>query len=385
MRHLLPLLCLLYLTGCTSVPDWQPIDFTHHPAFPYYPADYVRDSLTQDQVSHLAFLGLDEEAYRLHQSRRDAPWPDLPDSCRTSAALPALLESAASHRICLINEAHHLPHHRAFTRRLLSGLFERGYRHLALEAITFYSLFDSLANTVELPLATGYYFREPEMAELAREAQRIGYRIFGYDDRSGGPQPAREIAGANHIARVARTHPNDKVLVHCGYAHAREGVYSPWGKALAQFLADSLGTDPLTVSQTAYATAEITEARVVNNQNCRPASDTSSQFDFYVLHPNLTTGDNRPDYKWVASQRVPRSVDLPKQLRERGGTVWVFRGDIRPLLRDSTRTFGLPAPLDVLTVNTGAEKVRVAGPQGRGTVIAQTSDGKTYVTVLSGG
>ena len=43
---------------------------------------------------------------------------------------------AEKYQIVMINEAHHVPQHRVFTYRLLEDLWQKGYRYLALEALS---------------------------------------------------------------------------------------------------------------------------------------------------------------------------------------------------------------------------------------------------------
>src|SRR5690606_5251139 len=68
-----------------------------------------------------------------------------------------IIQQSKDARITIINEAHHIASHRTFTRSLLQGLYDNGYRYLGLEA-----LFDSVINDRNYPtIESGYYTSEP--------------------------------------------------------------------------------------------------------------------------------------------------------------------------------------------------------------------------------
>ena len=55
--------------------------------------------------------------------------------CNKINARNYILERSESAQILIINEAHHVAKHRTFTRSLLKGLYEKGYRYRGLEAL----------------------------------------------------------------------------------------------------------------------------------------------------------------------------------------------------------------------------------------------------------
>ncbi|WP_420459572.1 hypothetical protein [Neolewinella sp.] len=169
-------------------------------------------------------------------------------------AIPSLLEDAEQYEIAIINEAHHEPRHRVFTRQLLQGLYDRGYRHFGMETLSQDAGTDSLADQASYPsLISGYYTRDPQFAAMVAEAQRIGYRIFGYEAPGTGSPKLRELGQTKNIVNYRTAHPDGKLLLHVGYSHALEGeLGGEWEKAMAQRLADTTGLDPLTIDQTAF-------------------------------------------------------------------------------------------------------------------------------------
>nr|GFC58849.1 hypothetical protein [Tanacetum cinerariifolium] len=118
-----------------------------------------------------------------------------------AAVVAGAAEQQHRERIIIINEAHHVPRHRAFTAALLPGLAAQGYHYLAAEDL----LEDDSLNwaTRRYPVqATGSLVGEPNMANLLRIAQKEGYQLRSYNygfSREGdwqARQKAREIAQA---------------------------------------------------------------------------------------------------------------------------------------------------------------------------------------------
>jgi hypothetical protein len=155
-------------------------------------------------------------------------------------AVPAqsyILKQADTARILMINEAHHVPQHRAFTKSLLKGLYEQGYKALCLEALTEGTRGDKLED--------GYYTKEVWMWDLIREARRIGYSIYGYEPLNA---TNRDSVMAVNIGRILDQMPNAKLLIHAGYGHIAKDSPS----SLYTYLKQLTGIAPLTLSQTLF-------------------------------------------------------------------------------------------------------------------------------------
>ncbi len=163
----------------------------------------------------------------------------------------------------IITEAHTKPEHRVFTRLLLEGLYEQGYRHLGLENIQAQpgdragGMFDTLLQERGYPLtiaSSGIYPSEPEYGNLIREAIRLGFQIFSYE-RNGSSDSERDLQQAERIVTYQRAHPGEKVVCHGGWYHAveeaiekRPGTGQYW---MAYHYKQLTGDDPLTVYQDA--------------------------------------------------------------------------------------------------------------------------------------
>ena len=187
-----------------------------------------------------------------------------------------IIEQSIQSEIVIINEAHHLPYHRTFTRSLLADLFENGYRYLGLEA-----LFDSTINERKFAtLSSGYYTKEPEFGNLIHEALTLGFTLFSYEASVGKNGKEREIEQADNIQQFISNNPNGKVLTHCGYAHAYEHEYPSWGKAMAGRLKDNMKIDPFTIEQTVF----LEKSNPENNH--RFIQQNNLSVPFLLLHEN---------------------------------------------------------------------------------------------------
>ena len=89
-----------------------------------------------------------------------------------------------------------------------------GFTHLAMEA------FQDVSQTVP-SFALGYYFQEPIMAEIYREAKRLGYTFIPYeafeDDRM-------ETQAKQLYSQIQTLKPNEKVLVFSGELNMAEDL-----------------------------------------------------------------------------------------------------------------------------------------------------------------
>ncbi|MCB0644965.1 MAG: hypothetical protein KDC44_25140, partial [Phaeodactylibacter sp.] len=239
-------------------------------------------------------------------------------------AIPYILQRAEDAQVLIINEAHHIPMHRVFTTRLLEGLYERGYRYFGLEALSSGAISDSMLNAAQYPtLQTGFYTKEPQFGNLIREALHQGFGLFSYEATGGANGREREIEQAQQIADFMAQHPGEKILIHCGFAHAAEGEYKSWGRTMAGRLQEFTGIDPLTVNQTTYT--ERSERRFedayyralypkeptiyvdAKNKAFQPGG-TTYYYDLYVFHPR-TRQLERPEWLLFADRKV-MEVDL---------------------------------------------------------------------------
>ncbi|KQV90343.1 hypothetical protein ASD15_23855 [Massilia sp. Root351] len=172
-------------------------------------------------------------------------------------ALEAIVREARKHRVVILNEAHHVPLHRAFAMRLARELRKIGYTWLAAETFE-----KTVFGKGYLALSDGYYSREPVFGNFLRDAAGDGWKMVQYEpfDQVEGETFAqqterRETGQArNLVERVLAKDPSAKVFIFVGYGHAAEmpRVGNGTGTAMmAAQLKHMTGLDPLTIDQVA--------------------------------------------------------------------------------------------------------------------------------------
>jgi hypothetical protein len=157
-----------------------------------------------------------------------------------------ILNIASNSSLMMFNENHFEVKHRKLIKYLLKDFYDLGYRYLALEA-----LFENnkLLNDRKYPLQkSGFYTQEPEMADLIREAIKLGFYVFGYDSFGKGN---RELNQAQNIYNISfGIDSTAKVLVLGGHNHIYEKEIQN-KKWMAFYLKNNYGINPVTFSQTA--------------------------------------------------------------------------------------------------------------------------------------
>src|ERR1700722_12070140 len=141
-------------------------------------------------------------------------------------ARPALLvvdSMAANTRIVMINEAHHVPQHRAFAIQLLKHLRKKGFRYFAAETLAMY---DHDLQTRGYPTnASGYYTAEPVYGDLVRTALKLGYRVIPYEAAGSfkNAEEREQAQASNLVEAIFKKDVHAKVIIYAGYSHIDEG------------------------------------------------------------------------------------------------------------------------------------------------------------------
>lgn len=153
-----------------------------------------------------------------------------------------MLRQTATTPFVLFNESHVQPKGRYWLRSLLPALHQQGFRYLALEALGDDA---GLQRRGYPTLSSGFYLREPQLANLVRDALSLGFTVIPYDAMSAD----REHDQAQNLLRRSRGQdPQAKVVALAGFGHIDE---SPGPrKSIAVWLKELSGVDPLTVNQT---------------------------------------------------------------------------------------------------------------------------------------
>lgn len=242
-------------------------------------------------------------------------------TCTPNDALSVVVQKAANSRAVFINEAHHVPQHRVFTRELLEALYKQGFRYFASETLAEY---DASLNERGYPLLkeTGYYTDEPLYGDLIRKALELGYTVVPYESQGmDESQNEREAAQArNLMERVFRNDPAAKLVVHAGYGHIDEqgdGGWLPMAKVFKQLS----GIDPLTIEQT--STSERSRVKY-ESVHYREAVAT-----FEIKTPTIIVCAGKP---WVAPAsegHYDLMVFLPRSIYVNGRPTWLALGGER--------------------------------------------------------
>ncbi len=266
------------------------------------------------------------------------PAPAAPDSLEAADAIAAIVEASRGRRVVMLNEAHHVPMHRAFGARLVRALAAEGFTHLGVEALgnSAGEGWTNPAVRARRPVVdAGFYTREPVFGSLLRGAFDAGLVVFPYEttDTAEGASPAgrinaREASQAERIARVLREDPGARVIVYCGYAHLTEAPAELMGEEvrwLGLRLRDLLGIDPLTVSQielTPASTAErdtpgyrstidryrVRDVAALRTPDGRLWSGTPGAADITLLHPRAESVQGRPGFLFLGAERRARPI-----------------------------------------------------------------------------
>jgi hypothetical protein len=157
-------------------------------------------------------------------------------------------------QVTMINEAHHLPFHRAFVLPMLKKFYDAGYRYLAIETLD-----DTLINNKQYPnYTTGTYTSEPIFAEMVREALRLHFKLVAYESRENCDHKTkdpnycslfRDSVMARNLNKIFVADPKARLLVYAGYDHIHEGSEDSW-KKMAQFFTELTGINPFTIETT---------------------------------------------------------------------------------------------------------------------------------------
>jgi hypothetical protein len=161
-------------------------------------------------------------------------------------ALNFLMNQCKDEKIVMLNENHFSPNHRLLLHLPLQKLYNNGFRYLGLEM-----LWETNINERGFAVnKSGFYTNEPMAANLIREAQNVGFRVFGYDDFTND----REKKQAENIYNnTFQLDSLAKVVILAGFEHIHEKIATNRNRMAAEFKR-SYGIDPLTINQVEYKT-----------------------------------------------------------------------------------------------------------------------------------
>ncbi|MEM1178291.1 MAG: hypothetical protein AAGM22_08110 [Acidobacteriota bacterium] len=233
-----------------------------HPLFDRYLTSRVAEQWCTLGNYRGALQAFDQSHNRRSQ---DAEKPDAQraslDGYEAQDAVDVIVKASQGRRAVLINEAHHVPQHRALTRRLLPALRGQGFTHFAAETLSPPPILKRSTEKGYPTGETGYYTEEPLYADLVRAAMALGFEIVAYESTDLDRDTDRELSQAQNLkARVFDGAEDARVLVHLGFSHNREAAEVFSGEpAMAYRLRELTGIDPLTVDQVSLSERSVPE------------------------------------------------------------------------------------------------------------------------------
>ncbi len=298
-------------------------------------------------------------------------------------AISAIVEEAKQRRIVILNEAHHMPLHRAFAMKLAKELRKIGYDYLACET------FGEDFNDGFLKQSTGFYSREPMFANFLRDAYKDGWKFVQYEpmnlDRKLSSEAwdiARESGQAKNIMQATLTkNPAAKIFVYVGYGHGMRKRSEPSDiKFMAEYLGEYSGVNILSVDQTVFY--EHTKSTVnyplykeaigkadLHQLNLQKAFVLKSSFSAYevfdryrnrvdiqVVHPSYKIDPHTHRMEWLSSVAGFVPHEIPEKLLPKLGRriIYAFRAN----------EFFDAVPVDAVLVEVGKPVPKLMLPPG---------------------
>ena len=173
-------------------------------------------------------------------------------------AITKILKEADSQKIIMINESHYDWRHRYFVTLLLDSLYKKGYKYFCMEALQN----DKEINKRKFPTSDdGYYIKEPFMANLARTALKIGYKLIAYEDTTDyleenlfhSSVDKREYYQALNLYNRYKKDTSSKWLVYAGYSHINKlNFSSAEPSTMAKYFYEFSDVNPYSINQTSY-------------------------------------------------------------------------------------------------------------------------------------
>lgn len=316
-------------------------------------AEYMKSpqwsGLLPDLLAYLnSFVGRYDAAYFYLDRRFEKqvkPQPDLHsspiDDYEQKDALQTIISLADKHQVLMINEEHDTPLHRAFTARLLSALYKKGFRYLAAETLGEDG--ETLKKRGYPIHKTGFYSVDPVFGDMLRTALRLGYTPVPYEHRpeerciptAEKPnfcQDQRERGQAQNLYdNIFKDDPKAKVLVHVGRGHNQKSKQPDWAMMGWHFREIS-GIDFLSVNQMMSERSqprfERPEYRYVTKTRkfTKPVVFQSKMgewwkghgFDLVVYHPRTRYENNRPVWLKMDGRRKAVTVNRKNLPRTNG-------------------------------------------------------------------
>lgn len=299
------------------------------------PLEYLKDNeasfdkwaYEQALATYSSFVGIQDSAknsFLLDEG--------LASNMQLADPFAVTMPKARNASVVLINEAHHVPAHRAFAATLLDSLYAAGYTILSLEAL---SEEDTTINSRKYPVSSsGFYTKEPAFANFIRAAIAKGFTVVGHEIRNSQEKEIadpmarsnyRDSLQAVNLLATMKANPKAKVLGYVGYDHILEKERDKY-KRLGAYLHDA-NVDALTIDQVTTCSCVAGNSPVaLTSDGINPVTIGSKKglVDIQVVHPPTTLAVGRP--RWLAEDKSKKAttVSLPNYYRGKKTLVQVY-------------------------------------------------------------
>ncbi len=359
--------------------------------------------MAQDLATVRSFLGDCAGAHAGMDQEMNSADPDTADTAELSEtavrldALDAIVEAARNRQIVILNEAHHVPQHRAFALQLATRLRELGFTYLAIETLS--PMTQGLAKQGYADRLSGFYSSEPVFGDFIRHSLRAGYRPIAYEtmaiplligDQTDRINHREQEQCKNLIKKVFSNDPQAKVFIYVGYSHATEDIKTlPDGREVAWMAArlkQKTGIDPLTIDQTiqtergnSKSTSLAWRQAIERGWVKSPATFRTTEGSFFVggsyagkvdvqvFHPATELKQGRPD--WLFKLPGRRAIAIPAQIAKTEKRVLV-----QAFLASESAS---AVPVDQVVVQPGAPAPVLVLPPGTFRLIEQDEAGNS--------
>ena len=246
-------------------------------------------------------------------------------------AIEAIVAAARNKRVVLINEAHHVPMHRAFAQKLAVELRKIGYTYLAAE--TFHELSEGRTMRGYVNAAFGTFTADPVYADFIHQAMADGWKIESYEPRSVTGTPAEQFAArelgqaTNLVERIFAKDKAAKVLIFVGYGHLYKSILQNGIMMMGAHLQQMTGLDMLHVDQTPFyahpdraAEHPLYEALLAKPHANAPfvlrtkerghviLGGAKNFVDMHVVFPRYEMRHGRPGWLHTLAEREPHAI-----------------------------------------------------------------------------
>lgn len=291
-------------------------------------------------------------------------------------ALTAILREARGKQVVILNEAHHVPMHRAFAMLLARELRKIGFEYLACETFLGEDLSPLAKNYVND--RTGYYTAEPMYANFLRDAIKQNWKFISYEASLPLANQRESKQAKNLVDRIFKKNPKARVFIYVGYSHANEfpeAVSDNDESKMAAQLKRLTGIDPLTIDQTTLFQQYDTQRQFDLYQAALKKQPGNKAFvlmsgentylklaipearvDMQVVHPvyRIDAKTGRPS--WLSSMAGFTPYPIPKELLPEKGQRAIYAYHLKDPLD--------AIPADVIVVEAGKPAPKLMLPKG---------------------